>query len=235
MRKGFLIVSLMAFFIVLNVEAAALNVIDDFDKALKISQLESKKAIVMFSDPGCFYCNKFKKETLKEEEVQNLLNVNFIFSEIYPDTNKKSEFLGQELTYRDLYGAFRVSGTPTFWFFTEEGTPLTFLPGFVDAQNFVKILRYMAQELYKKDIKFSDYINQKDDFIGVPSITEINMKDFDWLLKNDDAMVFIENVDNMKNFDPFTKYAVESKEIAEKLIKMGAYNVFLKTETVNQK
>ena len=112
---------------------------------------------------------------------------------------------------------------------------MTFLPGFVDAQNFVKILRYMAQELYKKDIKFSDYINQKDDFIGVPSITEINTKDFDWLLKNDDAMVFIENVDNMKNFDPFTKYAVESKEIAEKLIKMGAYNVFLKTETVNQK
>ncbi len=220
-------------FIATIANAASLNIIDDFDKALKLSKIENKKAIIMFSDPSCYYCNKFKKETLKDETVVNLLKVNFIFSEIYPENSKKSSILGQELTYRELYGAFRISGTPTFWFFNESATPLTYLPGFVNAENFSKILRYMARDLYKKDIKFSDYVNQKDDFIGNKKIIEVKEEDFNWLLENDKEIVLIENLNELMNFDQFKKYAVESNDLAKQLLEKGAYNVFLKISSPN--
>lgn len=233
MRK---VLSLMILiFIAVTVTSASLNVIHDFDKALKLSKIENKKAIIMFSDPSCYYCNKFKKETLKDDTVIKLLKVNFIFSEIYPENDKKSYILGQELTYRDLYGAFRISGTPTFWFFNEEATPLTYLPGFVDAKNFSKILRYLAQDLHEKDVKFSDYVNQEDDFIGNRKITKINEKDFNWLLENDEEVVFVKDLNGLVDFDLFKKYATESKELAKQLLEKGAYNVFLKVpSTSNQ-
>lgn len=230
-KRIILSVLTLVFILTLTVEAATLNVSNDFDTALKIAKLEKLQAIIMFSDPSCFYCNKFKKETLKDEEVVKLLNANFVFSEINPETDKTSNFFGQELTYIDLYGAFRISGTPTFWFFTEETTPVTYLPGYVDAKNFSKILKFMAQKLYEKDVKFSDYVNQNDDFMGTPKITKVKTEDFEWLLQNDPSIVLVENQD-IENFDPFAKYAVVSQELAEKLLEMGAYNVILKAEEV---
>lgn len=230
-KKIILSILTLVLLFTLTVEAVNLNVYSDFDKALKIAKLENLQAIIMFSDPSCFYCNKFKKETLKDEEVIKLLNANFVFSEIYPEADKTSNFFGQELTYRDLYGAFRISGTPTFWFFTEETTPVTYLPGYVDAKNFTKILKFMAQKLYEKDVKFSDYVNQTDDFIGTPKITQVKAEDFEWLLENDSSIVPVDNQD-IENFDPFVKYAVVSRELAEKLLEMGAYNVILKVGEV---
>ncbi|WP_296906263.1 thioredoxin fold domain-containing protein, partial [Thermotoga sp.] len=110
-------------------------------------------------NPTCYYCNLFKKEVLPKKDFQEILAPNFVLAEIYA-TDEKTTLFAEEvlkeppLSYRELFQGFGVRGTPTFFFFKGKDG-LGYLPGFVKKDTFIKILKYVAQEL-KED--FQSYI-----------------------------------------------------------------------------
>lgn len=176
--KRFLIIAILA----LSVISLALTL----DDAYRLANITQRKLIMMFSSPTCYYCNLFKKEVFPKEDFQEILIPNFVFVELYATDEKTTlfakEVLGEEsVSYRDLFAGFGVRGTPTFFFFKgKEG--LGYLPGYVDKDNFIKILKYVAQEL-KED--FQTYLKKDDPFVGEPLIIEISKEDADFVLKKD--------------------------------------------------
>ncbi|MBO8166779.1 MAG: thioredoxin fold domain-containing protein [Kosmotoga sp.] len=220
------------FFLVLIVLAVSVfsydGVIHDFDTGMKIAKLEQKQLIVMFSDPGCYYCNLFTKSTLSDETVGRLLMAGYVFVEIYPSNEKTAtlEIQGKEekLTYNELYAAFGVKGTPTFWFFDETATSVTSLPGYSKPDFFVNVLRFLGEKAYKNGMSFADYTAQSHDYMGTHVVLNLSEEDAQYITENDPLAM---NYSPKVTFDPFRIWITADSEIANELITKGAFRVIL--------
>jgi thioredoxin-related protein len=179
---------------------------------------------MMFSSTSCPYCTKFIKETYPNNNVQTLIMNNFVFIELN-ERSPKAHFKGQALTYGQLLQGFGIRGTPSFVFFTQNSTPITILPGYVGPDVFSKVLKYIAQQLYSKNISFSDYMKKTDKFIGEKKIIKIENKDVDFILQND---VFAKKIASIKNAgNKYYHYIVYNSTLANELLKDGFFNIFL--------
>lgn len=216
--KRFLIIAILA----LSVLSLALTL----DDAYRLANITQRKLIMMFSSPTCYYCNLFKKEVFPKDDFQEILIPNFVFVELYATDEKTTlfakEVLGEEsVSYRDLFAGFGVRGTPTFFFFKgKEG--LGYLPGYVDKDNFIKILKYVAQEL-KED--FQTYMKKNDLFVGEPMIVEVSKEDAEFVLEKDENAVKVDTVPNEVRRDRI--YVTDSSDVAKALQEKGALRVLI--------
>lgn len=196
------------------------------DDAYRLSNITQRKLIIMFSSPTCYYCNLFKKEVFPKEDFQEILVPNFVLAEIYATDEKTTLFASEvlnepSLSYRELFQGFGVRGTPTFFFFKGKKY-LGYLPGYVEKDMFIKILKYVAQEL-KED--FESYMKKNDPFVGEPVIIEVSKEDADFVLKKDKNAVKVESVPDEVRKDRV--YVTEDSGLASKLKDMGAMRILL--------
>lgn len=203
--------------------------LEDYDQGMKLSRLESKQLIVMFSDKNCYYCSKFIDETLPDKRVQELLKAGYIFVEIYPSNKVATLFMNGEehkVSYDDLFATYGVNGTPTFWFFNENGDALTSLPGFVPANEFIQILQYLGEKAYANGITYADYVKEDHDFTGDKKILELPAESVEYVLSNSP----LAKAYTAEEFDPFAVWIVVDREEGETLIEKGAYRVITTLE-----
>ena len=159
-------------------------IINDFDNALKIGNITGKNVIIMFSSESCYYCKKFKNDVLTDKEIQKWLKTEFVFAEIYTDKNKKATYDGRTFNYLELFGAFGVRGTPTFFFFDSKGEAISRLPGYVPNDTFLSILKYFKYYM-KEKTSFQEFLDKEIDVEIDKKVLELDKKDIEFLLKND--------------------------------------------------
>ena len=224
--KRIIVISALFLIMVTSVLASEI-VLTDLSVALRLADLEHKQLIVMFSDKNCYYCVKFIDETIPDERVRELLRAGYVFVEIQKteDTVEMNlEGESKQYSYTELYSVFGVRGTPTFWFFSEEGHPLTNLVGYVPAENFVGVLQFLGTKVYLDGISFQDFLKEDQDFIGKQMIITLEKEDAEYILANDsNARVYSGEVDP----DPFSVWVTEDAQVAESLLENGIYRVVL--------
>lgn len=223
------------------------NMIDEFDVAAKIANIEKKALIIVFSSKDCYYCKLFESRVYPKAAVQTLIKNNCVFAELYLGNNEhRVHFRGREFTNVQFAQAFGVKGTPTFVFFTDTGTPITYYPGYPPENMFVKILKYLSQKLFEKGVEFKDYLKKKDGFVGKQVVIDLKSeKDAQFLVKNDPYIRVLKlgNEDkiegkniqirekNIKKLDPYLRYIIckdsDGKRLLELLEKNGFLNIYL--------
>ncbi|WP_129409236.1 thioredoxin family protein [Marinitoga lauensis] len=194
MKKFMVLLILMLTIITYSAIKLERFVVDDFNIALKLGEITDKNVIVMFSSKSCYYCKKFKSEVLTDDKVQEWLRTEFVFAEIYAEKDKKAMFKGKMLTYIELFGAFGVRGTPTFFFFDSKGEPLAQLPGFVEKDTFLSILKYFVYSR-TNDIKYQDFVKKNIDVNIKNRVLKLDKEKIDYLLNNDpNTMEYNKNI-----------------------------------------
>lgn len=204
MYKKLLVMFLMAISII---SFSNLNtfVVNDFDAALKIGEITGKDVIIMFSSESCYYCKKFKEETLIDSEIQKWLKTEFVFAEIYANKNKNATYMGKTMNYLELFGAFGVRGTPTFFFFNSKGEALSQLPGYVPKDVFLSILKFFKY-FRKEKISFQEFQEKNIDVNIDRKVLNLSKEDIEFLLKNDPNTKLYNN-----KLDEYTNIVVEEK------------------------
>jgi thioredoxin-related protein len=225
-----ILVLLLLSLIGLSVFAYSLNdvLLNNFNTVMTLSKYEQKDAIIVFSDPNCFYCNKLKSDTLSNLDVQHMLSNNFVIGEIY-ETNETANFQGNTYTYTQLFQGFGIKGTPTLFFFTSTGTPITYLPGYLGPSDFLKVLQYIALGDYAKNVDFNTFAKGNSNFVGTSSIIRLTVDQADYILKNDPLSRKIDSYPP-KNADPFLKYVISGQDavsMANQMLKNGFYNIYV--------
>ncbi|HOJ88729.1 MAG TPA: thioredoxin fold domain-containing protein [Pseudothermotoga sp.] len=194
----------------------------DLEVAVNLSRIEQKKLAIVFTTQTCPYCAKLKNETLTDRTVKELILANYIFAEAMFDYNKKTTAFGKPMSYSELFSAFQVNSVPVTWFFTDQATPLTYLPGYAPAQTFAQVLKYVYQELTED---FQQYMKKKDDFKGEYKIIHVNESQAQYVLKNDPYALQINEAP--QKIDPYKVYVVQDEELAKKLSSAGVFRVLL--------
>ncbi len=198
--------------------------IKDLGTASRLSKIQDKLLLINFSSPSCYYCQKFEKEVLPDEEVQKVLRGGYIYVKIEP-TAQRTTFMGKSYSNNELFSAFGVRGTPTFVFLYKDKV-ITQVPGFMPASDYLKALRYLLRYVYD-NIKesFEVYSKRKDDYYGKTMVVNVSKDDADFVLKNEKNAISVDKVP--EKIDVFTTYVTRSKEAAQALNKAGVIRVLL--------
>ena len=118
---------------------------ENFSDGMASGKNSDKHIFLYFHADWCTYCKKLKKTTFKDKAVLKYLSQNFI--SIAVDTDKDKALANQ----------WRVTGLPSMWFLGPDGSKISNIPGYVDADLFIKFLKYIHTKSYKT-IKFNEFI-----------------------------------------------------------------------------
>jgi len=196
----------------------------DLGVAHKLSTIEGKMLLVVFSSPSCYYCKLFDKDVLTDKNVQEFMRGNYIFVRIEPGSYKTT-FLGKSYTNDQLFGAFGVRGTPTFVFLKDK-SQITQVPGYMPASDFLKALRFLVRVVegnYKGS--FEEYSKKSDDYKGKPTIVNVKKEDADYVLKNDKNAKQVDAIPSKVDINAV--YVTTSSDVAKKLAELGAIRVLV--------
>lgn len=99
-----------------------------YESGLARSKFEKKKVFLYFHAEWCTFCAEMDKKTFKDPAVIASLNRNFIPIRVDSDREQAAASL------------FRVKGLPDSWFLAESGDVIGHRPGFIPADQLMKIL-----------------------------------------------------------------------------------------------
>lgn len=99
-----------------------------YDDGMARSKFEKKKVFLYFYAEWCAYCRDMDLKTFKDPGVIGVLNRNFIPIRLDSDREQAAAAL------------FRVKGLPDSWFLAESGDVIGHRPGFIPADQLMKIL-----------------------------------------------------------------------------------------------
>jgi thioredoxin-related protein len=110
--------------------AAAMERIEwhTYDDGMARSRFEKKKVFLYFYAEWCAYCRDMDLKTFKDPNVIGTLNRSFIPIRVNSDREQAAATL------------FRVKGLPDSWFLGESGDVIGHRPGFIPADQMMKIL-----------------------------------------------------------------------------------------------
>lgn len=124
-----------------SAHAAPINWVD-FTSLEKESKAAGKPRLIYFYSDYCGYCTKMEKETFSNEKVASYLNENFVASQVNTQKDQK------------LAIQFMVRAVPTTVFINADGTPIDSLAGYIDADIFFWMLKYIGS----KEINNMDFM-----------------------------------------------------------------------------
>ena len=107
----------------------------EYAPGLEKAKESGKPVFLYFHADWCTYCRKFKQETFKDERVIRSLSQNFVSISVDTEVHKQ------------IAAKWRVQGLPTLWFLTASGDRIGSLPGFVDADQFVDVLKQVLDHV----------------------------------------------------------------------------------------
>ena len=98
-----------------------------YDAGMSRSKFEKKKVFLYFHAEWCTYCRDMDLKTFKDPAVINALNRSFIAIRVDSDREQAAAAL------------YRVKGLPDTWFLAESGAVIGHRPGFIPADQLMKI------------------------------------------------------------------------------------------------
>jgi thioredoxin-related protein len=105
-----------------------------YDAGMSRSRFEKKKVFLYFYAEWCAYCRDMDNKTFKDPAVIGTLNRSFIPIRVDSDREQAAATL------------FRVKGLPDSWFLGESGDIIGHRPGFIPAEQFMKILSIILSD-----------------------------------------------------------------------------------------
>jgi len=133
-----------------------------YDEGLAKAKKEKKHILVAFYTNWCGWCKRMDKNTYGDEGVKKVLNKDYVPIKVNAESKEKVEVNGKKITETELARElYKARSYPTTWFLKQSGEKIAPYLGYVDAQNFLKVLNYMKDDLYDK-MSFDEYLKNQD-------------------------------------------------------------------------
>lgn len=133
-----------------------------FDSGLAKAKVENKAIVADFYTTWCGWCKRMDATTFRDSGVVAFFNKNFIGVRVNGDN--AGNFLtyeGEKMTERQLTQTLGVRGYPTYWFFDSEGKKIGPAPGYMPANSFMLLLKYVGENHYKT-MSYDSYMKQEN-------------------------------------------------------------------------
>ncbi len=131
-----------------------------FDEGLKQAKLTGKKVLVDVYTDWCGWCKKMDANTYSDKSVSEYLEKNFVIIKLNAEGDGTITYDGKKISPAEFAQGMGVTGYPATLFMRSDGQPITLLPGYSEADMFIHVLSFIAENHYEKK-KFQDYLAEK--------------------------------------------------------------------------
>lgn len=133
-----------------------------FEELRNVQKQKPKKVFIDVYTDWCGWCKHMDKTTFSDPEVIDYVNEKFYAVKLNAESSNKILYQGQVLTEAELAGRiWGIKGYPTTVYLNEELNLLSQpVPGFLNKENFLKILKYFGEGSYKT-LTWEQYLQGK--------------------------------------------------------------------------
>jgi thioredoxin-related protein len=117
----------------------------------------SKPVIVDVYTDWCGWCKRMDRDVYSRAEVSDYLNQHFVMVRLNAESAEHVSYAGHTMTARALAGGFQVTGYPTMIFLKPDGTHMVNVPGYVPADKFMKLVRFIGDGHMDKGESWEEY------------------------------------------------------------------------------
>jgi len=103
-----------------------------------------KPVIVDVYTDWCGWCKRMDRDVYARSDVSEYLNQHFVMVRLNAESAERVSYAGRSLTARALSGGFEVTGYPTTIFLKPDGTHLVNVPGYIPADKFLTLVRFVG-------------------------------------------------------------------------------------------
>jgi len=159
MRRHFPLVALLVVTAALAARPAAAADIAwrTWNEGLAESQATGKPMVVDVYTDWCGWCKRMDKDVYARADVKDYLAKRFVSVRLNAEANTAANWQGKAYTSRSLAQNFRVTGYPTTVFLKSPGEHLVNVPGYIPADRFLLMLRYVGEDHISRGVKWSDF------------------------------------------------------------------------------
>lgn len=140
-------------------QSKALNTLKwySFDDGLALAKKEKKMVLIDFYTDWCGFCKKMDRETYSDQRIIRYLNEKYVLVKINPEKSGDLKFRGNTYTYSTFARYIGVNGYPSTLFMEFDEELITMVPGFVSADEFINMIRFLGDRHYKT-MKYDEFL-----------------------------------------------------------------------------
>ncbi|MBN1997735.1 DUF255 domain-containing protein [candidate division KSB1 bacterium] len=129
-----------------------------FDQGLEMAKKQGKTVLVDFYTSWCHWCKVMDEKTFNDKKIAEELSEKFITVRLNAENRNESvTYQGRTFNNAQFTQAFGVTGFPSLAFLDSEGNPITIIPGYIPAEEFYYILKYIDKQCYKQKMPFEEF------------------------------------------------------------------------------
>lgn len=157
MKKGILILCLLIF---TTFSIAKNPQWKNFDEGMKLAKQSGKKILIDVYTDWCSWCKKMDASTYSDKNISDYLQKNYVIIKLNAESAEKIMYAGQSISPAEFAQGMGVNGYPATVFLKSNGDPITLLPGYAEADRFIHVLSFIAEDHYVNK-KFAEYLQEK--------------------------------------------------------------------------
>ncbi len=119
---------------------------DALDEAKKIN----KAILIDFYTDWCHWCDVMDEKTYTNDQVKELIKEKFIPVKFDAESDKEVKYKNRSIPQVKLARELGVTGYPTTFFLESDGSIIGGQPGYLEPENFIKLLTFVANKEYLK-------------------------------------------------------------------------------------
>src|SRR5262245_44808425 len=131
-----------------------------WDRGLEGAKSSGRPVIVDVYTDWCGWSRRMEANVYARPEVRDYLSRKFVAIKLDAEASDPARYEGRAFTSRSLAARFGVSGYPTTVFLRSGGEHLVSVPGYLDTQRFLQVLRYIGDGYMDKGVSFQDFTKQ---------------------------------------------------------------------------
>lgn len=165
MKKTYIILlTILSIFTAFNLNAQTTNNKINwmsFEEAVKLNETNPKKIFIDVYTDWCGWCTKMDQTTFVDKDVVAYMNENFYAVKFNAEQTEPIEFNGYTFTNKTPNGTRKGThelaqallqgkmSYPSYVFMNEDNQLITIVPGYIEAYNFLYILKYIGSDAFK--------------------------------------------------------------------------------------
>ena len=128
-----------------------------WDAGLSEAGTSGRPVLVDVYTDWCGWCKRMDREVYSRQDVREYLSQRFVTIKLNAESRDPGGYEGKSYTSSSLAARFRVSGYPTTVFLRSDGGHVVNVPGYVPADRFLLLLRYIGDGHLDRGVRFDEF------------------------------------------------------------------------------
>ena len=131
-----------------------------WDAGLKEASSGNRFVLVDVYTDWCGWCRRMEADVYARPEVREYLSRRFVTVKLDAESDAPATYRTRRYSESSLASRFGVSGYPTTIFLKPNGDHLVNVPGYVPADRFLQLLRYVGDGHLERGEPFDEYVRK---------------------------------------------------------------------------